>query len=278
MSIYATMGQFQVCTHSGPKIDNYHEIFIQGVPPHIDYVGEKWGFLPPPVDENGPLMRAVFFITTETKKGSEKNGQEYIDPILMLTGKEFLNIKFVDLLIFLTDKLESMDNKMDLPSGIENQPILFGLEKQSHIPTIKRMLESKRTWTEIGEAIGWDSATARWHYEKYIQKDNNELVALANAIGLLEKLAKDVNVYERNEIASVILQANKFLFSATTIDIHPKINETYKTLGQIAYEASESGGKQNFGEWEKAPGIVKSVHEELAQSVKKAVISGNYKK
>lgn len=266
MSIYATMGQFQVCT----GIDNYHEIFIQGVPPHIDDVGEKWDFLPPPVDENGPLMRAVFFITKDTKKGSERNGQEYINPLLKLTGQEFLDIKFVDLINFLVRKIE---NKME---GIENQPILFGLEKQGHIPTIQKMLESKKTWTEIGDAIGWDSATARWHYEIYIQEDNNEFSALAYAVGLLEKLSqKYANAFDRNQIASAIFQANKYLSSATT---HPKINESNKSLGQIAYEASENGGKQNFGEWDKAPDIVKNVHKELAEAVKKAVISGNYKK
>lgn len=40
-----------------------------------------------------------------------------------------------------------------------------------------------------------------------------------------------------------------------------------KELAQIAYEASESGGKQNWGSWHKAPSIVREVHRKMAKSV-----------
>ena len=42
-----------------------------------------------------------------------------------------------------------------------------------------------------------------------------------------------------------------------------------KTLGQIAYEATTEGGKQNFGKWKNAPDVVRRVHEQMAQAVAK---------
>jgi hypothetical protein len=44
-----------------------------------------------------------------------------------------------------------------------------------------------------------------------------------------------------------------------------------KTLGQIAYEATSEGGKQNFGPWKQAPAVVRRVHEQMARAVKRAV-------
>ena len=44
-----------------------------------------------------------------------------------------------------------------------------------------------------------------------------------------------------------------------------------KSLGQIAYEASNEGGFQNFGSWKKAPEVVRRVHENMAKAVAKAI-------
>ena len=54
MSIYATMAEIGI-KRFGDK--EFVDILAQGVPPHIDYVGEPWEFLPPPVDPNGETMR-----------------------------------------------------------------------------------------------------------------------------------------------------------------------------------------------------------------------------
>ena len=43
---------------------------------------------------------------------------------------------------------------------------------------------------------------------------------------------------------------------------------TRKTLGQVAYEAST----ENWGPWLTAPAIVRRVHEQMAQAVKRAVL------
>lgn len=52
-----------------------------------------------------------------------------------------------------------------------DSPVLFGLEAQGHIPTIKKMIEEKADWTEIGKQIGWDGETARKYYERYLLRE-----------------------------------------------------------------------------------------------------------
>ena len=42
-------------------------------------------------------MRAVVFVTEFTQKGTERSGQEYHSPLLVLTGEEYDKITFADL-------------------------------------------------------------------------------------------------------------------------------------------------------------------------------------
>ncbi len=96
MSIYATLASFAL-PHLGPLSewpDNYTGITIQAVPAHINYTGETWGFLPPPVPEECGLYRAVFVCAPWTKKGASRCGQEYVDPLFMLTGEEYAAISW----------------------------------------------------------------------------------------------------------------------------------------------------------------------------------------
>jgi hypothetical protein len=95
MSIYATLGEIGIRRFGDCAMI---EIMIQGVPPHIDYTGDAWAFLPPPVDPDGETMRAVFFVESGEPKGTERCGQEYIRPLLMLTGEEYKEIRFSDLI------------------------------------------------------------------------------------------------------------------------------------------------------------------------------------
>lgn len=45
-----------------------------------------------------------------------------------------------------------------------------------------------------------------------------------------------------------------------------------KTLGQIAYDATPNeGGKSNFGTWDKAPEVVRRVHEKMAKKIEQVV-------
>jgi len=66
-------------------------------------------FLPPAVavgaDGDSEFMRAVVFVTEETKKGTSRAGQEYQDPLLVLTGREYAAIKFDELHTRICDAL-----------------------------------------------------------------------------------------------------------------------------------------------------------------------------
>lgn len=104
MSIYATMAEIGIKRFGD---EGFVDILVQGVPPHIDHVGPAWDFLPPPVHPEGTVMRAVFFVEAGDEKGTPRCGQEYVKPILMLTGKEYEEIRFVDLMSRLEDALDA---------------------------------------------------------------------------------------------------------------------------------------------------------------------------
>jgi hypothetical protein len=104
MSIYATFAHIGI-KRFGDR--NLVEIFVQGVPPHIEYTGPEWAFLPPPVDPDGALMRAVFFVELGEEKGTPRNGQEHAKPLLMLTGQEYEEALFADLVTRLESALDA---------------------------------------------------------------------------------------------------------------------------------------------------------------------------
>ena len=92
----------------------------QAVPPHIGSPtpgcgyeeGDPYGdFLPPPVETNeqgeAEYNRAVVFVTDETKKGTSRSGQEYVNPLLVLTGEEYAKMPFQTLLGKLEEAIRS---------------------------------------------------------------------------------------------------------------------------------------------------------------------------
>ena len=111
MSIYATLWKLKFPKDGDDFTGcDWIEVTAQGVPAHIGspspgagYAsGDPFGaFLPPPVavDSEGdaPHLRAVVFITELTQKGTERSGQEYQSPLLVLTGEEYDKITFADL-------------------------------------------------------------------------------------------------------------------------------------------------------------------------------------
>jgi hypothetical protein len=119
MSIYATLWTLQFPEDGDEYLDcEWIKVTAQGVPAHIGSPTPGCGyedgdpyadFLPPPVetDENGEAeyMRAVVFVTEETRKGTSRSGQEYEDPLLVLTGKEYASITFEELHTQLCDAL-----------------------------------------------------------------------------------------------------------------------------------------------------------------------------
>ncbi len=100
MSIYATLWKLKFPTEGDEHLGcEWIEVTAQAVPPHIGSPtsgngyedGDPYGiFLPPPVeiDVDGLAKhdRAVVFVTEYMIKGTERSGQEYLSPLLVLTG------------------------------------------------------------------------------------------------------------------------------------------------------------------------------------------------
>ena len=119
MSIYATLWSLKF-----PRYGDFYvgcewiEVTAQGVPAHIGTPTPGFGyengdpfaaFLPPPVavnsDGNSEFKRAVVFVTEATHKGSRRSGQEYINPLLVLSGREYGTMAFSDLHKRISDAL-----------------------------------------------------------------------------------------------------------------------------------------------------------------------------
>jgi hypothetical protein len=101
VSIYATLWSIRFEDPDRP--DEWTEVTAQAVPPHIgsepEYEKDPFGsFLPPPVPADSRHARAVVFVTEETEKGTDRSGQEYRDPLLVLTGDEYARSSFKGLL------------------------------------------------------------------------------------------------------------------------------------------------------------------------------------
>lgn len=111
MSIYATLWTLKF-----PKDgDDYPgcewvAVIAQGVPAHIGSPGQGNGsqasdpfgaFLPPALrttaDGEAKYLRAVVFVTEGTPKGTERSPQEYVRPLLTLTGEVYAGMPFAKL-------------------------------------------------------------------------------------------------------------------------------------------------------------------------------------
>ena len=111
MSIYATLWSLRFPRYGDHYVGcEWVEVTAQGVPAHIGTPTPGFGYedsdpysnyLPPPLEVNADgdseFMRAVVIITEETKKGTARSGQEYVNPLLVLSGRDYASISFVDL-------------------------------------------------------------------------------------------------------------------------------------------------------------------------------------
>ena len=112
MSIYATLWKLKFPRYGDDTPGcEWITVTAQGVPSHIGADGDDpfADFLPPPVpvNEDGEPrhLRAVVFVTEHTRKGSTRNGQEYVGPLLVLTGEAYANMAFHALHARLCDAL-----------------------------------------------------------------------------------------------------------------------------------------------------------------------------
>jgi hypothetical protein len=116
MSIYATLWTLQFPAQGDEYWGcEWETVMGQGVLGHIGTPTEGYGyesgdpyasFLPPaipmPDDEDDLGLRAMVIIRAGTEK---KEGQEYIDPLLVLSGDEYLAISFHELQERISDAL-----------------------------------------------------------------------------------------------------------------------------------------------------------------------------
>ncbi len=119
MSIYTTLWLLKF-----PRYGDYYVgcewigITAQGVVAHIGTPTHGFGyedgdpyseFLPPLVTVNaegeGKFMRAVVVITEETEKGTARSHQEYVNPLLVLSGRDYAAISFIGLHDLICDAL-----------------------------------------------------------------------------------------------------------------------------------------------------------------------------
>ena len=105
MSIYATLWELKFPLYGQSHTDcEWETVVAQGVPEHVgdpDYLA----FLPQGENsiENG--LRAVVFIRKLQEKGTNRSAQEYPNPLLMISGKEYSSASFANLHERLTEAL-----------------------------------------------------------------------------------------------------------------------------------------------------------------------------
>ena len=111
MSIYATLWQLKFPRYGDDHTDcEWVVVVAQGVPAHIGRptpgcgyeTGDPYSeFLPPAVevapDDDGTELRAMVFVTTGTAKGTARSGQEYVKPLLVLSGTGYAALSFGEL-------------------------------------------------------------------------------------------------------------------------------------------------------------------------------------
>ena len=111
MSIYATLWSLKFPRYGDDYVGcEWIRVTAQGVPAHIGTPTKGFGyekgdpyaeFQPPAVEVNADgdneFMRAVVVVTEETPKGTARSPQEYVNPLLVLSGREYASISFIEL-------------------------------------------------------------------------------------------------------------------------------------------------------------------------------------
>jgi hypothetical protein len=111
MSIYATLWSLKFPRYGDDYVGcEWIRVTAQGVPAHIGTPTKGFGyeegdhyaeFLPPAVEVNADgdseFMRAVVVVTEETPKGTARSPQEYVNPLLVFSGREYASISFIEL-------------------------------------------------------------------------------------------------------------------------------------------------------------------------------------
>lgn len=119
MSIYATLWWLKFPRYGDEYVGcEWIRVTAQGVPAHIGTPANGFGyeagdpyseFLPPPMEVNADgdseFMRAVVIVSEETQKGTARSPQEYVNPLLVLSGRDYASISFSELHVRICDAL-----------------------------------------------------------------------------------------------------------------------------------------------------------------------------
>ncbi len=119
MSIYATLWRLKFPRYGDDHTScDWIAVIAQGVPAHVgtsspapdsEEEDPYSAFLPPagaaPTDDGGQAMRAVVFVTEATLKGTARSPQEYVGPLLVLSGQEYATTAFGQLHHMICDAL-----------------------------------------------------------------------------------------------------------------------------------------------------------------------------
>lgn len=124
MSIYATLWCLKFpCDSTRHEDCEWIEVIAQGVPAHIGTPTPGHGyedgdpyasFLPPAIrmsseedsEDDDHQMRAVVFVKHGTPKGTDRAGQEYVNPLLVMSGQEYAETRFETLYYRICDLLQ----------------------------------------------------------------------------------------------------------------------------------------------------------------------------
>jgi hypothetical protein len=152
MSIYATLWSLQFPRYGDDYIGcEWIRVTAQGVPAHIGTPtpgfgyeqGDPYGeFLPPPVEVNADgdseIMRAVVIVTEETRKGTARSPQEYVNPLLVLSGQDYESISFIELHNKICDSLRGIGPRVVAQSFTPDGGVQLFLSDKRILDTRKR--------------------------------------------------------------------------------------------------------------------------------------------
>ena len=112
MSIYASLWEIKVNRDDSWIEGEWVRVFAAGVPAHIGqpsegYETDDYNFLPPivtPYDPDGDNpLRAVVIVQEGYQR---KEGQQYVDALFTLTGTEYNQMSFQELLAKIHEKIK----------------------------------------------------------------------------------------------------------------------------------------------------------------------------
>jgi hypothetical protein len=112
MSIYATLWALKFPRRGVFRFEcEWITVVAQGVPDFVgdDPVDPYAAFLPERTLAIAEGLRAVVFVTQGAPKGTRRAGQEYVAPLLVLSGKDYATIPFTRLYAQLCTALTQSD-------------------------------------------------------------------------------------------------------------------------------------------------------------------------